>query len=129
MDIHVLDRARLRAENGLLAQRLLPWAALNSPFEGAWCVINPGTASTAHAHHEYEIFIGVRGEAVLESQGVRSLFAAGDIAYFPPGVDHRVINDGADDFEMYGVWWDSDLAGNFLARHGGPAADGTGADA
>ncbi|ARE75617.1 cupin domain-containing protein [Streptomyces sp. NPDC059558] len=117
-----LDRDGLTHENGLDAQRLLPWPELNAPFEGSWCVIRPGTASTAHAHHEYEIFIAVAGSAVLESQGVRKPFVTGDIVHFTPGSEHRVINESDADFEMYSVWWDLDMTQRFAARHEGVQA-------
>lgn len=117
MDLHPLDRQSLVHENGLDAQRLLPWPALNAPFEGSWCVIRPGTASTAHAHHEHEIFIAVSGEAFLESEGERRRFVAGDVVLFPPHHEHRVVNEGETDFQMYSVWWDTDMAERFLARH------------
>jgi mannose-6-phosphate isomerase-like protein (cupin superfamily) len=122
MDIRGLNREQLVHENGLDAQRLLPWPVLNAPFEGSWCVIRPGTASTAHAHHEYEIFIAMRGEAFLESRGDRRPFNAGDIVHFTPGVEHRVVNDSGEDFEMYSVWWDLEMAERFAERHGGGAA-------
>ncbi|MEU4832212.1 cupin domain-containing protein [Streptosporangium sp. NPDC023615] len=117
MDLRSFDPAQLRQDNGLLAKRLLPWETLNAPFEGAWCVIEPGTASTRHAHHEYEIFIAMSGEAVLESEGESSVFSAGDVVYFPPGTDHRVVNDGTADFRMYGIWWDHDMTRAFDSRH------------
>lgn len=117
MDIRSLAREQLCFENGLHAQRLLPWPALNAPFEGSWCVIRSGTASTPHAHHEYEIFIALRGEATLVSGSEHRLFRAGDIAYFPPGTDHQVVNTNGEDFEMYSVWWDRDMADRFVARH------------
>ncbi|HXV93166.1 MAG TPA: cupin domain-containing protein [Pseudonocardia sp.] len=117
MDIRPLLRDSLRHENGLDAQRLLPWPALNAPFEGSWCVIAPGTASTRHAHHEHEIFIALRGSAVLESDGERAPFTAGDIVRFDPHTEHRVINEGDAAFEMYSIWWDSDMAATFLRRH------------
>jgi mannose-6-phosphate isomerase-like protein (cupin superfamily) len=117
VDIRQLDRTALKHENGLDAQRLLPWSELNAPFEGSWCVIRPGTASTAHAHHEYEIFIALSGEAVLESQGERAPFVAGDVVRFPPHTEHRVVNESDTDFEMYSVWWDADMATTFLRRH------------
>ncbi|MFJ1755060.1 cupin domain-containing protein [Kitasatospora sp. NPDC088134] len=117
MEIHPLDRDRLKHENGLDAQRLLPWAALNAPFEGSWCVIRPGTASTAHAHHEYEIFIAVGGEAFLESEGGREPFRVGDVVHFRPGQEHRVVNESDQDFEMYSIWWDEDMSARFGARH------------
>ncbi|MFK4112204.1 cupin domain-containing protein [Streptomyces sp. NPDC002176] len=117
MLIKNLHRAGLTHENGLDAQRLLPWPELNAPFEGSWCVIRPGTASTPHAHHEYEIFIALRGEAFLESGGERVPFNAGDIVHFPPHQEHRVVNDSDTDFEMYSVWWDAEMSERFTARH------------
>jgi mannose-6-phosphate isomerase-like protein (cupin superfamily) len=118
VDIHQLDRSGLNHENGLDAQRLLPWPTLNAPFEASWCVIRPGTASDAHSHHEYEIFVAMTGEAVLESQGERAPFRAGDIVHFPPHTEHRVVNESAEDFQMYSVWWDEDMSVRFAARHG-----------
>ncbi|MFI9170085.1 cupin domain-containing protein [Streptomyces lincolnensis] len=126
MHIRNLDRDNLRHENGLDAQRLLPWPALNAPFEGSWCIVKPGTASIPHAHHDYEIFIALTGTAVLETGGRRRSFAAGDIAYFEPGTEHSVVNESTDqDFEMYSIWWDPGMADTFRDRHGrttdGPA--------
>jgi mannose-6-phosphate isomerase-like protein (cupin superfamily) len=117
VELRSLDRANLNRENNLSAQRLLPWPALNAPFEGSWCVIAPGTASTLHGHHEYEIFIAVNGEAVLETDGVRVPFKTGDVAQFEPHERHSVINDGERDFEMYCVWWDPQMSQRFTARH------------
>jgi mannose-6-phosphate isomerase-like protein (cupin superfamily) len=117
MEIRRLDRDNLRHENGLDAQRLLPWPALNAPFEASWCVIRPGTASTPHAHHEYEIFVAVNGDAFIEADGERSGFATGDVVYLPPGVRHRVVNEGDRDFVMYSVWWDAEMGERFAARH------------
>ncbi|GAA0294943.1 cupin domain-containing protein [Streptomyces polychromogenes] len=117
MLIKHLDRPGLVHENGLDAQRLLPWPELNAPFEGSWCVIAPGTASTPHAHHEYEIFIAVSGSAFLESEGTRVPFETGDIVHFTPGTEHRVVNESGADFEMYSVWWDLEMSERFSARH------------
>jgi oxalate decarboxylase/phosphoglucose isomerase-like protein (cupin superfamily) len=118
VDIRKLDRAALGPQNGH-SQRLLPWPALNAPFEGAWNVVRDGTSTTMHAHHEYEIFVAVSGEAELLSAGERAKFAAGDIVFFPPGADHQVINDSGRDFEMFSVWWDGDMSNRFQARHAG----------
>ncbi|HVK26688.1 MAG TPA: cupin domain-containing protein [Actinokineospora sp.] len=118
MEIRGLDRDRLGPDNNH-SQRLLPWSALNAPFEGAWCLIKPGTSSVRHAHHEYEIFIAVTGTAVLESAGERTAFTAGDVVHFPPHTDHQVINEGTEDFEMYTVWWDLAMADTFATRHEG----------
>lgn len=115
MDIRTLDRGALGPDNGF-SQPLVPWPALNAPFQGAWCVIHPHSSSNRHAHHEYEIFIGISGEAVLESNGERIVFRKGDIARFSPYSEHQVINEGTDDFEMYAVWWDNDMAKQFASR-------------
>lgn len=59
IEIRSLDRAHLTEAYGVASERLLPWAILNAPFEGAWCVLRPGDESAAHAHHEYELFIAM----------------------------------------------------------------------
>ncbi|MFC4160857.1 cupin domain-containing protein [Chitinimonas lacunae] len=112
-----LAREHLKFENNLFAQRLVPWPLLNAPFEGSWCVIAPGTASTPHAHHEYEIFIAMKGKARLETGGKSIDFNVGDIVHFTPGTDHSIVNDGTEPFEMYSVWWDAPMAENFLKKH------------
>lgn len=126
MEIHRLDRANMPSEYGVQVQRLMPWAALNAPFEGAFCVIEPGGATDPHAHHEYEIFLAVSGEGELESEGERAPFLPGDLVHFPPGRNHQLINAGTDDFQFFSVWWDADLASQFGLRHDKSAiADGT----
>jgi mannose-6-phosphate isomerase-like protein (cupin superfamily) len=113
MEIRSIDRDALGPENGF-SEPLVPWPALSAPFEGAWCVIGPSSSSKRHAHHEHEIFIAMAGEAFLESAGERVVFRKGDIVHFPPHTDHQVINEGTEDFEMYAVWWDSDMASRFV---------------
>jgi mannose-6-phosphate isomerase-like protein (cupin superfamily) len=113
MEIRKFDRADLRPDNGLAAQRLMPWAALNAPFEGSWCVVAPGAASGAHGHHEYEIWVAMTGAAEVICAGRRIPFVAGDVVHFPPRVHHQVVNDGPEEFQMYAVWWDGEMAGKF----------------
>ncbi|MFJ5677526.1 cupin domain-containing protein [Streptomyces sp. NPDC093097] len=126
MEMRSLDRSTLGPENGF-SQLLKPWSALNAPFKGAWCVVAPGTSTTRHAHPDYEIFIAMTGEATLSSAGEQITFRQGDIVHFPPHTDHQVINDGAEEFQMYAVWWDQETAGQFLDRHHGPGGDHHGA--
>ncbi|WP_250291540.1 cupin domain-containing protein, partial [Frankia sp. CiP1_Cm_nod1] len=118
MEIRRLDRANLTRAYGLDSQRLLPWPALNAPFEGAWCVLRPGDVSTAHAHHEHEIFIAMTGSATLVVDGERYGFAAGDIAHLPPGCTHQMVNENAAAFEYYGLWWDGEMSAGFLRSLG-----------
>jgi mannose-6-phosphate isomerase-like protein (cupin superfamily) len=117
MNIVNLNRDQLTAEYGLHTQRLLPWPVLNPPFEGSWCVVAPGTASTAHSHHEHEIFIAVRGAAAVEVNGERAPFGTGDVAFFEPGQVHRVINDAEERFEFYSIWWDREMSDRVIAAN------------
>ena len=116
MEIRKFDRANLMPDNGLAATRLLPWPDLNAPFEGSWCVVHPGTESGAHSHHEYEIWVAMTGSAEIVCDGRRMPFVAGDIVHFPPRSHHQVINTGDAEFQMYAVWWDTELADRFSAR-------------
>jgi mannose-6-phosphate isomerase-like protein (cupin superfamily) len=109
-----LRRDALLHEYGVDTQRLQPWAVLNAPFEGSFAAVRAGTNSTLHSHHEHEIFIALRGEAVIECDGDQAPFRAGDVAFFRPGLLHRVLNDGAEDFEFYSVWWDEEMAERFV---------------
>ena len=117
VEIRPLDRDNLEKAYGLDSQRLLPWPALNSPFEGAWCILRSGDESTPHSHHEYEIFIAMTGSAALDVDGERFPFAEGDIVHLPPGCTHKVVNETPGDFAYYGIWWDAEMSEKFLARH------------
>jgi mannose-6-phosphate isomerase-like protein (cupin superfamily) len=118
VDVVRLNRDALVHEYGVDTQRLMPWAVLSAPFESSWAVVRAGTDSTLHSHHEHEIFVAVRGEATIECDGDRAIFRTGDVAFFPPGLQHRVLNDGPEDFEFYSIWWDADMAERFLSRRG-----------
>ena len=111
-----LEPDNLLSEYGLHTQRLMPWAVLNAPFESSWALALPRSRSTLHSHHEHEIFIAVRGAAVIECDGDETPFAAGDIAFFNPGQQHRLLNDSDGEFMFYSVWWDTNMAEGFLTR-------------
>ncbi|MDQ3403948.1 MAG: cupin domain-containing protein [Actinomycetota bacterium] len=117
MEIHGLDRDGLKVDNGLRAQRLLPWPVLNAPFEASWCVVEPGAESGAHAHHEYEIWVAMTGAAEIITDAGTVPFVAGDVVHFLPHERHQVVNPGTEPFQMYAVWWDADLAAGFTRRH------------
>jgi mannose-6-phosphate isomerase-like protein (cupin superfamily) len=117
MEMRKFDRANLQPDNGLAATRLMPWPELNAPFEASWCVVPPGGESGAHSHHEYEIWVAMTGSAEIICDGRRMPFVAGDIVHFPPQSHHQVVNGGAEEFQMYAVWWDADLVDGFAARH------------
>jgi oxalate decarboxylase/phosphoglucose isomerase-like protein (cupin superfamily) len=122
MHIRRLDRDGLTPDNGLAAQRLMPWTGLNAPFEGSWCVVPPGAASGAHGHHEYEIWVAMTGAAEIITDSARVPFLAGDIVHFTPNERHQVVNDGDADFQMYAVWWDAEMTERFTDQHRTAAA-------
>jgi mannose-6-phosphate isomerase-like protein (cupin superfamily) len=117
MEIRPLDRDGLTFEYDLFTQRLFPWPLLNAPFQGCWSIVEPGTSSRPHEHHEYEIWIAARGSAEIEADGERRPFQAGDVVHFTPGTVHYAINDSDTNLEFYSIWWDPELAGDFLKRH------------
>lgn len=121
MHLRSVDRDNLEPAYGVEGERLLPWDDLNAPFEGAWVRVRAGGRSEPHQHHEHEIFIAMSGSAVLVVDGEERPFAEGDIAHLPPGSTHRVVNESAQDFEYYGIWWDAAMSERFIARHGGMA--------
>jgi mannose-6-phosphate isomerase-like protein (cupin superfamily) len=116
MDVRSLNVEDLQAEYGVLTQRLLPWAPLRAPFEGAWAVLEPGAVTTPHAHHEHELFIATQGVATISAGDEVRPFNAGDTAYLPPGEEHQIVNVGNSEFRMYSVWWDSEMAARFNAE-------------
>jgi quercetin dioxygenase-like cupin family protein len=117
MEIRPLVREEMPFENGAFGQRLLPWEAVNAPFEGAWVTVPAHGATGAHEHHEYEVFIAISGDAEVEVDGERRPFKAGDIEFHAPHKLHRVINASDTDFEFYAIWWDTDMSDKFVARH------------
>lgn len=121
MDVRTLDIENLQSEYGVLTQRLLPWPMLRAPFEGAWAVLEPGAATTPHAHHEHELFIATQGSATISAGEEVRPFNAGDTAYLPPGEVHQIVNVGDSQFRMYSVWWDLQLAARFSAESEFPA--------
>ncbi|MGA5134103.1 cupin domain-containing protein [Streptomyces olivoreticuli] len=128
MEIRSLERGELKQDNQLRAQRLIPWPLLNAPFEGSWCVAAPGVSSGAHGHHEYEIWIAVSGAAEVLTEERRVPFVAGDIIHFVPGTEHQLVNDSDEDFEMYALWWDSDMTDRFAKRHRAASGETDAAD-
>ena len=119
MEITKLDRDSLKPDNGLRAQRLFPWPALNAPFEASWCVVPPGAASGGHGHDEYEIWVAMTGRAEIITGDGKVSFVEGDVVHFPPNLHHQVVNSGDTDFQMYAIWWDAELTQAFTDRHRG----------
>ncbi|MEU8635435.1 cupin domain-containing protein [Amycolatopsis sp. NPDC048633] len=123
VDIRRLEPGNLTRAYGLDMKLLHPWNGLTAPFRGAWCVLRPGDVSVAHAHHEHEIFIGMAGSAEVVTGDRRHAFAAGDIVFLRPGIEHHLVNaPGHDeDFSYYAIWWDREMSAEFVAHENGEA--------
>ncbi|MEL6639768.1 MAG: cupin domain-containing protein [Pseudomonadota bacterium] len=111
-----MDWSTLRHEYDLDAKRLLPWDAVKAPFEGAWCVVRPGTQSRRHHHDELELFITISGQADIVINGTHHTVSKGDLVSIPKGADHYIDNSGTEDFHMYTLFWSAESAAQFLSQ-------------
>lgn len=94
------------ADYNLKAQRLSAPEAIGAfPFEGAWCVVSPGTTSAPHAHHEREIFFFFGGTGTVRVGDEKAPVSYGNEVHIRPGVDHEVTNDGTDDLVYLSIWF------------------------
>ncbi|WP_206788424.1 cupin domain-containing protein [Amycolatopsis sp. MtRt-6] len=123
VEIRRLEPEHLTRAYGLDMKLLYPWDGMAAPFRGAWCVLRPGDSSVAHAHHEHEIFIGMAGRAEVVAGDRRHAFAAGDIVFLRPGIEHHLVNDpdAGEDFSYYAIWWDREMSAEFAAHDTGEA--------
>lgn len=124
VDTAAVEFRRLEHENlvrayGLDMKLLYPWDGLTAPFRGAWCVLRPGDQSAQHAHHEHEIFIGMAGNAEVIAEGEAHEFAAGDLVFLKPGIEHYLVNNHDEDFSYYAIWWDRAMSDEFVAHETG----------
>ncbi|WUH91711.1 cupin domain-containing protein [Streptomyces sp. NBC_00433] len=127
--IRAMEPDHLERAHGLDLKLLHPWAGLDSPFRGAWCVLRPGDISELHAHHDREIFIVMSGRGTVVAGGRRQEVAAGDLAYIRPDVEHSVVNEHDEDFAYYAIWWDRAMSAEFLGLPEDTAAAAAGTEA
>jgi len=112
--IRKMDWGSLRHEYELDAMRLLPWDAIDAPFEGAWCVVRAHTSSTPHHHEERELFIIISGSAEVFIDTVPYTVKMGDMVSIPVGSEHYISNRSDEDFHMYTIFWSTESAQTFI---------------
>lgn len=56
------------------------------------------------AHSQDEIYVIISGSGAFFNNGIRSLFAAGDLIFVPAGVEHR-FEDFTDDFSTWVIFY------------------------
>ncbi len=67
--------------------------------------LEPGGESKPHTHQtQVNAFYIVSGTGLATSQGETQRWRAGDFAWFPPGVEHGVKNDGDEPLVMFEVF-------------------------
>lgn len=66
--------------------------------------LKPGAATPPHHHHCEEVVVVLAGAGAIEIDGTEQAFAAGASLVIPPGVPHRIVNTGAEDLELLGVF-------------------------
>ena len=85
------------------------WPASTS-ISGGVMTIRPGAMLGLHWHpssNEMNYVLRGRGQVALFGAGGRSRLAAcgpGDIAYYPQGFGHAIINTGSEDLEIVQIW-------------------------
>jgi mannose-6-phosphate isomerase-like protein (cupin superfamily) len=102
------DSANFRQEHGIRMRRLFPWTVTNSaPFGSAWIQVEPGNRTQPHCHDEQETFIFLKGNGVINIDGVDFPVRGGDVLYLEPFSVHTVRPVGDDPVEFLCVWWDA----------------------
>lgn len=90
------------------AGRFFPFDGVDEPeWGGAWVAIAPGETSARHSHLEKEMFFVVQGEGLLRMGWEEHKISYGDTVFVTPGVDHDLVNTGADRLVFLDVWWDT----------------------
>jgi mannose-6-phosphate isomerase-like protein (cupin superfamily) len=116
VDIHRLESEKVSRNFGLDFKLLYPWAGMNAPFRGAWCVLRPGDLSEAHSHDQDEIVICMTGHGILLTEGEKIDINAGDVVFLKAGNEHAMTNELTDDFSYYSIWWNQGIATEYLAE-------------
>ena len=64
-------------------------------------VLKPGCGIGFHVHeNDSELFYIVKGTAVYDDNGTKTVVNAGDVTLTPAGEGHSIKNEGAEDVEL-----------------------------
>lgn len=94
------------SENGdpKLADYIVP-PQLKTPFGHAYGYLTKGNAMIPHKHHEDEIYIMLKGQALMTIGEESRLLDSGDVVAIPPDVLHTLEAE-TDEFLWAAIWWD-----------------------
>ena len=87
--------------------------------------MQPALTSLAHARYgthspsekTYVTAVTRRRPAVEVARRAVSNRGRGTCLVSCPGQEHRLLNDGDEEFMFYSVWWDEEMAEKFIARN------------
>lgn len=113
-----MDWKNLKYEEkfGCHVKILLPWSGLTVPFGGAWGVVKSGTRSLTDQHEKYELNIGISGKAKLNLGKDVYEVEKGDTIVISSNIPHYYENEQQEDFHVYSLWWDKELAQQYLKQ-------------
>lgn len=103
-----LDAERMSPSYGMLLQSLTPSTeTADAPFGSLFGVVEPGTRSKPHRHHESELFVILSGEGELVVDGESHHVEGGDAVFTAPFEQHSLRNlSAATPLELLSIYWD-----------------------
>jgi methionyl-tRNA synthetase len=97
------------AEHPIVQNWLYPSdGAFEAPFFSMELHLAPCAVTTAHDHHDTEVWLIVAGQGEVTEDDARYPVGPGDIVQLHPLHIHRVRNTSTDDvFTFVAIWWDN----------------------
>lgn len=83
--VHILEKNEFQKKGRLFAKNIL----------------KPGTSIGAHEHvGDFETYYIIKGEGILDDNGIKVKVTAGDMGYTKSGTCHGIENTGSEDLEF-----------------------------
>jgi len=100
-----------------------PWTEIaRPPFNTARVTLRPGETTSAHNHHDNEVWIILAGHGEVCSDGDTQPVSAGDTVYLPPLESHTLHNAAEDEpLTFLSMWWED--MGRLAEAHAERAAE------
>lgn len=77
------------------------------PFGSVFGSVPAHTVSKRHAHQDDEVFIVLKGEAVVVLDGEELRTKAGDVVHLTPFGFHEIRNDTDEPYDIVSIFWES----------------------
>jgi len=108
MYIRKIDSTKFATSYGVSCQRVFPSdESGQTPFNAFWTLVEPGSASQLHRHHEGEAFIVTKGEGLMTVGDETSPVEVGDVIFMKPLSEHSLANTSeTEDLLFLNVYWE-----------------------